>query len=232
VEAEERAAVEEAEASDAQAAAETGAELQGVDPPGSALAEGTAAPGHPCADGETLATGRPDPGIFARQASRGVWAFWCETYDRDGRAHRDGPYWDRHPDGTLRTRARYVDGRIEGPVEVFAEDGSRWLRGELVGGQWSGRFELFHANGSRWLAARFRAGRLDGPVETWFSDGHLESTTRFQSGREDGVSTSYYPTAAGGGVRSRVQVEADEIVGRAEAPLAGVSRPAAVRFTN
>ncbi|MEZ4332330.1 MAG: hypothetical protein R3F35_11285 [Myxococcota bacterium] len=136
----------------------------------------TATP-HACAEGETLATGRADASIFAREASQGATAFWCETYDPDGHAHRAGPYWDHHADGSLRTRARYIDGRIEGAVEVYAEDGTLWLRGELVGGEWSGPFELFYANGHRWLSTRFTDGRLDAPVETWFSDGRRQSTT-------------------------------------------------------
>lgn len=136
-----------------------------------------APPIHACPEGGTLATGTADASIFAREASRGVAAFWCESYDQDGHAHRAGPYWDHHPDGSLRTRTRYVGERIEGPVEVFDEDGTLWLRGELVGGEWSGAFELFHANGHRWLSAHFREGRLEGPVETWFSDGRLQSTT-------------------------------------------------------
>lgn len=173
-----------------------------------------AEPAHPCEAGATLATGRPDPALFAYEASRGVQAFWCETYDDQGLAHRAGPYWDLHPDGTTRVRAGYVDSRIEGPVEVFSEDGSLWLRGRLAAGAWSGPLELFHANGTRWISARFQSGALDGPVETYFPDGSLESETRFLSGREDGIASSYFPAAAGGGLRSRVRVEADRIVDR------------------
>ncbi|MBK7949903.1 MAG: hypothetical protein IPK00_14405 [Deltaproteobacteria bacterium] len=169
---------------------------------------------HPCEAGATLATGRPDPALFAYEASRGVQAFWCETYDADGRADRAGPYWDLHPNGATRVRARYTDSRIDGPVEVFDEDGTLWLHGALEAGAWNGPLELFHPNGARWLAARFRAGVLDGPVETWFPDGSLESQTNFQDGREDGIASSFYPTAVGGGLRSQVRVEGDQIVDR------------------
>jgi hypothetical protein len=166
----------------------------------------------PCAVGATLATGAPDPAIFAREASKDVRAFWCETYDTDGNALRAGVYWEVYPDGATRTRSRYVDSRIEGPVEVFDEAGGLWLRGDLDGGEWSGPLELFHPNGVTWLSARFRSGRLDGPVETRFPDGRVESSTHFQNGHEDGIATSYYPTSAGGGLRSQVRVEVDEIV--------------------
>lgn len=169
---------------------------------------------HPCEATATLATGRPDPALFAYEASRGVQAYWCETYDAEGVAHRAGPYWDLHPNGVTRVRASYVDSRIEGRVEVFDEESRLWLRGELAAGQWNGPLELFHSNGGRWLAAAFRAGALDGPVETWFPDGSLESQTHFQDGREDGIATSYYPAVAGGGLRTEVRVEGDRIVDR------------------
>lgn len=176
-----------------------------------------------CAEGETLATGMPDPAIFAREVSRGVQAFWCETYDTDGNALRAGAYWDRHPDGATRVRARYVASRIEGPIEVFDVDGSLWLRGEIQGDEWTGPLEIFHANGARWLSAHFREGRLDGPVETRFPDGNLESRTLFQDGREDGLATSYYPAQAGGGLRTQVRVEGDRIVDAAPARPADAS---------
>ncbi|MBY0399136.1 hypothetical protein K2X89_02495 [Myxococcota bacterium] len=126
-----------------------------------------------------------------------------------------------HANGVTRVRANYVDSRIDGPVEVFDEEGQPWLRGELQAGAWNGPLELFHANGSRWLAAQFRAGRLDGPVETWFPDGSLESRTHFQDGREDGIATSYYPAVAGGGLRTEVRVEGDQIVDRGPGNVPG-----------
>ncbi len=174
---------------------------------------------NPCEVGATLATGSPDIAIFAREASRGVRAFWCETYDVDGNARRAGGYWEIYPGGATRTLARYVDSRIDGPVEVFDEKGGIWLRGELAGGEWTGALEMFHANGALWLSTLFRAGQLDGPVETWYPDGSVESATRFLNGREDGIATSYYPAIAGGGLRSQVRVVADEIVENAPQPM-------------
>lgn len=129
-------------------------------------APGRAEEAHPCAAGEVLATGRPDATIIAWEASPGVRAFWCETYDEQGNALRGGPYWDLHADGSPRIRARYVESRLEGAVEIFAEDGTLWLRGSLSQGEWSGPVEIFHADGERWFAARFEGGRLAGPVET------------------------------------------------------------------
>ena len=174
---------------------------------------------YPCEGGATLATGSPDTAIFSREASQGVRAFWCEAYDVDGNARRAGAYWEIYPDGATRTRARYVDSRIAGPVEVFDEEGRIWLRGELADDSWTGPLEIFHANGAPWLVANFRAGQLDGPVETRYPDGSVESTTYFQNGHEDGIASSYYPASAGGGLRSQVRVEGDEIVENAPRPM-------------
>ncbi|MFO0691091.1 MAG: hypothetical protein U0900_20505 [Myxococcota bacterium] len=194
--------------------AETGDAEAGAHAGEASASRGTADPAHPCADGATLATGRPDPALFAYEASRGVQAYWCETYDAQGTSRRAGPYWDLHPNGATRVRAAYADSRLAGAVEVFDEDGTLWLRGELVDGAWNGPLQLFHANGGRWLTAHFRAGPLDGPVETGVPDGQLESQTRFEGGHEEGIATSFHPAAAGGGLRSQVRVEADRIVDR------------------
>ncbi len=180
-----------------------------LDADGSTQATAGAAP---CGEGETLATGAPDSTILAREASRGVQAFWCETYDREGHATRAGAYWDLHPNGAPRIHARYVASRIEGPVEIRDAEGGVWLRGALDDGEWTGPLEFFHPNGVRWLSAHFRRGRLEGPVETRFPDGSVESRTHFQDGIEDGVATRYAPAHAGGGLRSAIRVEADRIV--------------------
>lgn len=166
-----------------------------------------------CEPGETLATGRPDPDLFSDEASKGVRAFWCERYDAIGMATRTGPYWETYSSGRTRTKANYVDSRLEGPVAVRHEDGSLFLRGLLEAGEWSGPLEIFHASGKIWLAAQFESGHLEGTLRTHFPDGALESETRYQAGREDGLARSFYPTAAGGRLKSEAHVEADLLVG-------------------
>jgi antitoxin component YwqK of YwqJK toxin-antitoxin module len=142
-----------------------------------------------------------------------VRAFWCERYDANGTAIRTGPYWEMYSNGRTRTEAHYLDSQLTGPVSIRNEDGSLFLRGFLDAGEWSGPLEMFHQNGAVWFDAHFTAGSLDGDVRTRFSDGALESETRFQAGREDGLARSFYPTTAGGRLKSEAQVEADQLVG-------------------
>ncbi len=167
-----------------------------------------------CDPESTLATGRPDPGVFASNASKGVSAFWCERYDTNGIATRSGPYWETYPNGQTRTRAHYVDSHLKGPVSILNEDGSLFLRGFLENGEWSGPLEIFHESGAVWFEAHFDAGQLEGALRTHYPDGALESETRYQAGREDGLARSFYPTAAGGRLKSEAHVEADRLVGR------------------
>ena len=167
-----------------------------------------------CDQGATLATGRPDPDLFASEASKDVSAFWCERYDENGIATRTGPYWETYSSGGTRTQANYFKSRLKGPVSIRNEDGSLFLRGFLEEGEWSGQLEIFHESGATWFEAHFDSGHLEGALRTHFPDGALESETRYQAGREDGLARSFYPTAAGGRLKSEAHVEADRLVGR------------------
>jgi hypothetical protein len=167
-----------------------------------------------CQHGAILASGDPDPTIFADVASKGVRAFWCERYEADGTTTRTGPYWEIYSNGRPRTQAIYIDSRLAGPVTIRNEDGSLFLRGFLKDSEWSGALEIFHPNGAIWFEASFESGRLDGELRTHFPDGALESESQYQAGREDGLARSFYPTAAGGRLKSEAHVEADQIVGQ------------------
>ncbi len=166
-----------------------------------------------CPAGSIQSVGPPDPALFSPEASRGIQAQWCETYDADGRSLRAGPYVERYPSGRIRTRANYAAGRFEGPIETALEDGRPFLRGFFRSGEWSGPLSVFHGNGEIWLRARFAGGRLDGPFTTHHADGSLASETRFQRGREDGLARTFYPRSLGAGLRTEVHVEADELTG-------------------
>ena len=167
-----------------------------------------------CQRGATLASGDPDPTIFADEASKGIHAFWCEQYEADGMTTRTGPYWEIYSNGRPRTQAIYVNSQLTGPVTIRNEDGSLFLRGFLEESEWSGPLEIFHPNGATWFEASFESGRLDGELRTHFPDGALESESHYQAGREDGLARSFYPTAAGGRLKSEAHVEADQIVGQ------------------
>ncbi len=167
-----------------------------------------------CAADATVAGGAPDPSLLAREASKGIRAIWCERYDALGRATRLGPYREFYPNGGLRVRGQYVDSQLAGPIVLLHEDGTVFMRGFLDEGEWTGAFEIFHESGAVWFEAEFEAGKLQGPLRTRYRDGALESETQYQRGREDGLARSFFPTAAGGRLKSEAQVEANRIVGR------------------
>ncbi|MEM9176918.1 MAG: hypothetical protein AAGC67_16980, partial [Myxococcota bacterium] len=157
--------------------------------------------------------GAVDDSVFSRAASRRVRGEWCERYDDQGRAIRVGRYRERYASGALRLVARYVDGRLAGPVVGYHENGALFLRGQLVDGTWHGTLMLHHENGEAFWTGAFARGRLHGRVELHHPDGGLAAETRFQHGREDGAARSFHPLVFGGGVQSHVHVEADAFVG-------------------
>ena len=140
-------------------------------------------------------------------------AEWCERYDQFGRATREGPYRESHPDGSLRAEGRYKASQLEGPIVAYHENGNVFLKGFLANGKWQGRWTLHHSTGAPWIEAELSEGRLNGAVRTRHPDGGLAGETRFQHGREDGLARSFYPTKIGGGLLSEVRVEADEWIG-------------------
>ncbi len=166
-----------------------------------------------CAEGRVLASGPPDPQLFSRAASRGVVAEWCEAYDEFGHVRRSGPYRERYRSGRSRLEARYVNGRLEGPILAFDEDGFLFVRGELRNGRWIGTLSLLLPNGTAWFDANYVDGRLHGVVAIRHPDGALAAETRFTAGREQGLARSFYPTALGGGLLSEIRIEADAPAG-------------------
>ena len=160
-----------------------------------------------------LSSGRPDPTLFAPSASVGLRGHWCESYDARGVATRSGRYWEVGTDGRTRTEANYIASRFEGPVTSYHDNGAVFMRGFLAAGEWHGKYELFDEQGALWFEANFQAGRLDGLVRTLHADGNLESEARFKKGREDGLARSFYPSAAGGRLKSEARIEADAFVG-------------------
>jgi hypothetical protein len=166
-----------------------------------------------CEADQVEAGGRPDPTLFAPDASHDVRARWCERYDGWGRSTRSGPYQEIYPNGALRVRARYLDSELDGTVEIRHENGRPFLAGRLREGEWDGPLALFHENGGPWWVGRFREGRLHGTVRSYFPDGAIESEAHFQSGREDGLARSFYPRTVGGGLKSETRLEADLQVG-------------------
>lgn len=166
-----------------------------------------------CETDQVEASGPPDPMLFAADASRNVRARWCERYDDWGRSTRSGPYQEIYANGALRVRARYVDSRLDGTVEIRHENGRPFLAGRLREGEWDGPLALFHENGGPWWVGRFQAGRLHGTVRSYYADGAIESEANFQSGREDGLARSFYPRTVGGGIKSETRMEADLLVG-------------------
>lgn len=134
----------------------------------------------------------------------------------DGRVFT-GEVHDTHPDGTVRSIGRYVDGLRDGAQERFHPDGTRAALVSYVAGIRSGPEQRWHADGTlRFAATRvddvlagavvwyhpggtqkryectYSDGKRDGIARTWDEQGNLIEESHFAAGRRDGDVVKYH----------------------------------------
>ena len=69
----------------------------------------------------------------------------------DGNVHadnRDGLWYAYYPDGTVQTKAFYVDGKEEGRYTVFYSNGNVRYTGEYLHGRQTGEWRFYNEDGS------------------------------------------------------------------------------------
>ncbi|HEY0482603.1 MAG TPA: hypothetical protein VGD37_34010 [Kofleriaceae bacterium] len=124
----------------------------------------------------------------SRTTLRGV-----ETWCRDDRGVRSGPFERRFPRGQLAERGRYAAGVLDGDYALFHANGSPHLRGRYVRGLRDGAWRAWHDNGKPWLEVSYAAGR---PVGTWLEYDYTGTKMfegRYRDGRLDGEWRAFDP---------------------------------------
>jgi len=156
-----------------------------------------------CPVGAARVSGPPAAELFDPSAPINGRATWCEQYDALGRTTRVGPYTDTYVDGSPRTRARFEDGALDGPVLIRHRDGSDWLRTSFVAGRIDGPYVILRPDGSVWLRAAYRAGRPEGTHTLHDRDGTVAAETRYVDGVEQGTARAWWPN---GVLRSELEI--------------------------
>ncbi len=70
-------------------------------------------------------------------------------------AKRNGPWSSFFPNGGIRSKAMYVDGREEGPTEVFHENGMTYYTGQYRAGKPVGEWLFYDAKGLQIRTVRY-----------------------------------------------------------------------------
>jgi antitoxin component YwqK of YwqJK toxin-antitoxin module len=78
---------------------------------------------------------------------------------------RTGLWTSHHPDGTIRSRATYVDGLEEGPTEVFHPNGMTYYTGRYRAGKPVGEWTFYDRMGNEVERAHYDSlgNRLTAP---------------------------------------------------------------------
>ena len=81
---------------------------------------------------------------------------WQEVHTQDGgvmkgellNGARQGAWTAYFPDGTMRSRSSYMNGKLHGPTEVFHENGSAYYVGQYNMGNAVGEWRFFDPQGN------------------------------------------------------------------------------------
>lgn len=173
----------------------------------------------------------PDGTLRRRQAFDGTSPQVREWFSNGGLAREttgdevrellpDGLVMEYYDTGQVRTKARYVQGALEGTREVYYRDGSRWalesyaagkaqgvhrkwwkngqaaLEAHYAGGELDGSYERWYANGKAWEKATYAAGKRVGDYRKWWKNGALAHEYRYVDGKLDGDYRTYYDSGA------------------------------------
>jgi hypothetical protein len=94
----------------------------------------------------------------------------------------DGLGEEFHPDGTLKWRCTYNDGKRQGLAEWFRPDGTLTHRCTYKDGEWDGPDEEFYPDGTLKCRYIHKDGQLDGLAEEFYPDGTLEYQYTYKDG--------------------------------------------------
>ncbi len=99
----------------------------------------------------------------------------------------DGPYLERHPDGTIAVQGRHADGRRAGAWVQRAPDGRELARTEFTDG--TGTEIVLGDAATPIIEVGWQAGVRHGPTRWWNRDGALVLDETWQAGALDGPRT-------------------------------------------
>jgi len=95
------------------------------------------------------------------------------------------------PNGAMRFKGTYSDGRLDGPVSLWHPSGTPQSETEFAMGQRHGKRILWDLEGNVLYSAFYTAGQLDGPAIWWYDNGQKRWATYHKKGQKWGVWTQW-----------------------------------------
>lgn len=103
-----------------------------------------------------------------------------------------GPVFSLH-EGTenVHVRTELLDGRMNGPYEMYHKNGQFFLKGSYSNGVEDGPFEWYYRDGQLWSKGSYANGEYDGPIEFYYENGQLQMKGSYVNGVKDGPRVWY-----------------------------------------
>ncbi|RYZ62537.1 MAG: hypothetical protein EOP09_18695, partial [Proteobacteria bacterium] len=87
------------------------------------------------------------------------------------------------PNGNLKSKEFYVDGKLDGLVQTFSEAGKLASETTYQQGEKSGPFKTFRSDGTQEQVGQYTKDQLTGLVRTYDADGNLAREARYVGGQ-------------------------------------------------
>ena len=109
-------------------------------------------------------------------------------YFRDGESRPfSGQVVDRHGDGSLKARAQFRAGKMDGVARSWHENGRLQRETSFAAGELHGPQTRWFDSGRVRLQGRFRQNRMEGAWRTWDEQGTLRQERRYAGGEAHGA---------------------------------------------
>jgi antitoxin component YwqK of YwqJK toxin-antitoxin module len=120
---------------------------------------------------------------------------------RDGTLYRQdetlpfaGFMFERHENGSLKSRSAVSNGKLNGVSDGWHTNGALQVREHFKDGVSHGSREKWHATGKKMSEAVIVGGKLHGPFQRWHENGRLAEQIKMKDGHPDGTAWAYYPS--------------------------------------
>ncbi len=99
-----------------------------------------------------------------------------------------GEWRTYYPDGNLRGRITYVDGKVEGIGYFYFDDNTNQLRAEISfeNDLPNGVYKEYYENGAPRALLNYKDGKLDGDAEYYYKNGKLKIEGKYKDGKKHG----------------------------------------------
>jgi antitoxin component YwqK of YwqJK toxin-antitoxin module len=124
-----------------------------------------------------------------------------ELVQRDGRIYHgasaspfSGVMEDRYPDGTLRSRARFEAGLMEGLCEGWHTNGTLQVTETFQAGVSDGIRTKWYPSGAKQSESTIVKGRMEGVFRGWHENGQLAEEIAMKDNQPTGEARAWYPS--------------------------------------